>query len=84
MVDRELQTWINNQTFLLEDLVLTTGRGSALTMFNRSQTNFITFRENNCRWQYLALSPSKDAGPAFKKCYILSTQTRIKELEQIK
>ena len=84
LVDRELQTWINNQTFLLEDIALTTGRGTALTMFKRSQSNFITFRENNCRWQYLALSPSKDAGPAFKKCYILVTQTRINELGQIK
>jgi uncharacterized protein YecT (DUF1311 family) len=83
LVDRELQTWINNQTFLLEDIALTTGRGSALKMFNRSQSNFITFRENNCRWQYLALSPSKKAGPAFKMCYILTTQARIDELERI-
>ena len=83
VVDRELKTWVNNQTFLLKDIALNTGRNSALTMFNRSQSNFVTFRKNNCRWRYLALSPSIDAGPAFKKCYILTTQTRIKELEQI-
>jgi uncharacterized protein YecT (DUF1311 family) len=84
LVDRELKSWINNQTFLLQDMALNTGTNSALTMFNRSQSNFITFRENNCRWQYLALSPSKDAVTAFKKCYILTTQTRINELVHIK
>ena len=80
VVDRELQTWINNQVFLLEELELTTGRSSALVMFKRSQSNFITFRENNCRWQYLALSPGTGAGPAYKKCYINTTKSRIKEL----
>jgi uncharacterized protein YecT (DUF1311 family) len=83
-IDRELQTWINNQIFVLEEFALTTGRRSALDMFKRSQRNFITFRENDCRWQYLAISPSTGAASAYKKCYILISQTRIKELESIK
>jgi uncharacterized protein YecT (DUF1311 family) len=82
-VDRELQTWVNNQTFILEEVALVTGRTSALAMFKRSQSNFITFRENNCRWQYLAMSPSTAAGPAYKKCYIFLTKNRIVELDKI-
>ena len=83
-IDRELQTWINNQVFVLEEFALKTGRRSALDMFKRSQRNFITFRENDCRWQYLAISPSTAAASAYKKCYILISKTRIKELESIK
>jgi uncharacterized protein YecT (DUF1311 family) len=82
-VDRELQTWINNQTFILEEFALSTGRRAALNMFKRSQRNFITFRENDCRWQYLVISPDTSAASAFKKCYILVTKSRIKELELI-
>ena len=82
-VDRELQTWVNNQVFILEKKAQTTGRRSALTMFKRSQKNFVTFRENNCRWQYLARSPSINAGPAYKKCYILLTKNRIQELSKL-
>ena len=83
-VDRELQTWVNNQLFNLEELALSTGRTSALNMFKRSQSNFITFRENNCRWQYLAITPSVDASSTFQKCYILVSKSRIKELSLIK
>ena len=79
-VDRELQTWVNNQVFQLEELALQTGRTSALKMFKRSQSNFIKYRENNCRWQYLALSPGTGAGPAYKKCYIRASKARINEL----
>ncbi len=82
-IDRELQTWVNNQVFILEEIELETGRSSALVMFKRSQSNFITFRENNCRWQYLAISPGTGAGPAYKKCYINVSKSRIKELSQI-
>jgi len=83
LIDRELQTWINNQTFVLEEFALTTGRHSALNMFKRSQRNFISYRENNCRWQYLHVSPNKMAASAFKKCYILSTRDRITELSRL-
>jgi uncharacterized protein YecT (DUF1311 family) len=83
-IDRELQTWVNNQVFILEEFALKTGRRSALDMFKRSQRNFITFRENDCRWQYLAISPSTSAASAYKKCYILVSKARIKELESIK
>ena len=82
-IDRELQTWINNQTFVLEEFALVTGRYSALNMFKRSQRNFISYRENNCRWQYLHISPSKMAASAFKKCYILTTRDRITELSRL-
>lgn len=81
--DKELQTWINNQVFVLEEFALVTGRRSALQMFKRSQRNFVTYRENNCRWQYLHISPEKGAAAAFKKCYILVTKDRINELSQL-
>jgi len=81
--DRELQTWVNNQTFTLEELAKVTGRQAALNMFKRSQRNFITYRENNCRWQYLAISPGTGAAAAFKKCYITLTQDRINELTSL-
>ena len=82
-VDRKLQIWINNQTFILEEFALKTGRKAALDMFNRSQRDFIAYRENNCRWQYLHISPNVSAAPAYKKCYIKTTQHRIQELSQI-
>lgn len=82
-VDRELQTWINNQVFVLEELAMKTGRHSALKMFKRSQRDFIKFRENNCRWQYLAVSPHPDASKAYKKCYIETSNARIKELSKL-
>lgn len=80
VVDRELQTWVNNQVYILEELAMNTGRTSALSMFRRSQANFIKYREDNCRWQYLAVSPSPDSGPAYKTCYIRASKDRIKEL----
>ncbi|MDT0602157.1 lysozyme inhibitor LprI family protein [Thalassotalea castellviae] len=82
-IDRELQTWINSQVFILEEFALETGRRSALEMFKRSQRNFITYRENNCRWQYLHISPDTRAAAAFKKCYITTTRNRINELSQL-
>lgn len=82
--DRELATWVNNQTFVLEEVAENTGRKAALHMFKRAQRNFISFRENNCRWQYLAVSPEIGAANAFKKCYIYITQDRINELKRIK
>jgi uncharacterized protein YecT (DUF1311 family) len=83
LIDRELQTWVNNHIFNLEEKALITGRYSALKMFKRSQSNFITFRDNNCRWQYLTISPEKGASNAYKKCYILLNKYRIKELSKI-
>jgi uncharacterized protein YecT (DUF1311 family) len=82
-IDRELQTWINNQTFNLEELAIKTGRQSALAMFKRSQNDFIRYRENNCRWQYLAISPDIQASTIYKKCYIIVTKNRINELSQL-
>lgn len=82
-IDRELQTWVNNHVFNLEEKALITGRYSALKMFKRSQSNFITFRDNDCRWRYLMVSPEKGANVAYKKCYIQLSQLRIKELSQV-
>jgi uncharacterized protein YecT (DUF1311 family) len=82
-VDRELQTWVNNHVFNFEEKAMITGRYSALKMFKRSQSNFITFRENDCRWQYLAATPVKSANIAYKKCYIELSKIRITQLSQI-
>jgi uncharacterized protein YecT (DUF1311 family) len=81
-IDRELQTWVNNQIFVLEEFALTTGRRSSLEMFRRSQRNFTTYRENNCRWQYLYISPNIDAASVYKKCYILLSRGRVNELSK--
>ncbi|MDX2368490.1 MAG: DUF1311 domain-containing protein [Colwellia sp.] len=83
VIDRELQIWVNNHTFNLEEKALITGRNSVLKMFKRSQSNFITFRDNDCRWQYLVIYPEKGADNAYKKCYILLSKYRIKELSQV-
>ena len=79
-VDRELQTWVNNQTFNLQDLALKTGRSSALSLFKSSQNSFIQFRENDCRWQYLAVFLNSNANLIYKKCYIMLSENRIYEL----
>ena len=81
--DKELTTWINNQTFILEEFAKASGRQAALKVFKRSQRDFIAYRENHCRWQYLHLSPDKTATPAYKKCYIQITKNRIAELSQL-
>jgi uncharacterized protein YecT (DUF1311 family) len=82
-VDRELQTWVNLHTFNLEEKALVNGRHSALKMFRRSQSNFITYRENDCRWQYLAISPARGADIAYKACYVMLSQARITSLSNI-
>jgi len=83
-IDRELQTWVNLHTFNLEEKALVNGRYSALKMFKRSQSNFITYRENDCRWQYLAVSPEVGADLAYKSCYVMLSQSRITALSVIK
>ena len=81
--ERELTTWINNQTFALEELKKQTGRTAALAIFKRSQTTFEKYREDNCRWQYLQISPATGADTAYKSCYIRLTQARSQELAQL-
>lgn len=81
--DRELETWVNNQLFILEELAKTTGRKSAYNMFKRAQRNFVTFRDNNCKWQFLAQLPSNVSAPTYKECYILISRDRINELSRI-
>jgi uncharacterized protein YecT (DUF1311 family) len=82
-IDRKLQTWVNNQTFILEEFAIKNGRNSALTLFKRSQSTFIQYREDNCRWQYLAVSNTQHASLAYKKCYVMLSKNRIKELQHV-
>jgi uncharacterized protein YecT (DUF1311 family) len=82
-IDRELETWVNNQTFTLEEAANTTGRKAAYEIFKRSQNNFITYRENNCKWQFLSQLPSDGSANTYKECYILTSKDRIKELSRI-
>jgi len=82
-IDRELQTWVNNQTFILEEFALKNGRNSALSLFKRSQSTFIQYREDNCRWQYLAVSNTQHASLAYKKCYVMLSKNRIIELQHV-
>lgn len=81
--ERELTAWVNNKKFELEDLASVTGRSGALNMFNKAQRNFLTFRENNCKFYYLELSPGTGAASAYKKCFIRMTKARIKELDEL-
>lgn len=81
--EKELETWVNNQMFVLEELAKSTGRKSAYVMFQRSQKNFITYRENNCKWQFLVELPSSVAAPSYKKCFIMTSKDRINELSRI-
>lgn len=79
-VDRELETWVNNQLFILEAGVKTSGRRSAFDMFKRAQNNFDTYRDNNCKWQFLTKLPSNRADITYKECYISISKDRIAEL----
>ncbi|QOL24766.1 DUF1311 domain-containing protein [Thalassotalea sp. LPB0316] len=83
LAERELTAWVNNKTFELEDLVSVTGRSGALNMFKKAQKNFETYRENNCKFYYLEISPGTGAASAYKKCYIKMTKARIAELDEL-
>ena len=76
VADRELKTWVNLYQFDLE----AENQRSGLMLFKRSQKNFTLYRESNCRWQYLTTPKQSTAAIDYKECYILVTQTRIKEL----
>ena len=82
-IDKELETWINNQIFVLEENIKTTGRKSSYYMFKRAQQNFVTYRENNCKWQYLIQLPSSVSITDYKICYIIMSKDRIKELTRV-
>ena len=83
IVNRELQTWVNYHVLNLEEITSNTGRSSALNMFNRAQNDFFSFRKDECQWQYLVVSPEKNARITYKKCFILTTQNRITQLSSI-
>lgn len=80
--EKELVTWVNNQTFILEATKENTGRGAALKVFKRSMTKFKAYREDNCRWQYLNIAPEAGANIAYKQCYIDLTKIKINELSK--
>jgi uncharacterized protein YecT (DUF1311 family) len=52
-------------------------------MFKRSQSSFVTYRENTCRWQYLNISPDLGADVAYKSCYVTLSKTRVSLLTSI-
>lgn len=81
--EKELMTWFNNQIFILEDEAKSTGRHAALKIFKRAQKNFEKYREDNCRWQYIAYGTGNKALPVYKECYIQLTQQRSFELSQL-
>lgn len=83
LVDRELQIWVNLHQFNLEEKSQINGRYSALKMFKRSQSSFVTYRENTCRWQYLNISPDLGADVAYKSCYVTLSKTRVSLLTSI-
>jgi uncharacterized protein YecT (DUF1311 family) len=78
--NRDLQTWVNNQEFLLQEVEKNTGRDGALKVFKRGHKNFIRFREDNCRMYYLSKMPAPEASTDYKRCLIITTQQRIDEL----
>lgn len=81
--DRELTTWVNNQVFILAEIAKSTGRTSTLKIFKRSQTDFEKYREDNCRWQFIAYGQDNKAIPVYKECYIKLTNQRIEELASL-
>ncbi|MBU2871488.1 DUF1311 domain-containing protein [Colwellia sp. E2M01] len=76
-VERELQTWVNLHTFALEEKAANNGRSSALNMFKSAQRSFVSYREDDCRWQYLAISPASGASIGYKKCFVVLSNARI-------
>lgn len=81
--DRELTTWVNNQVFILDEIAKETGRSSSLKIFKRSQADFEKYRENSCRWQFIAYGQDNKAVPIYKECYIKLTKHRINELSSL-
>lgn len=80
--DRELAIWVKNQSEVLSQLATKQGSKSALLMFKRSQQHFNNFREDNCRWYFLATDEQNHPASKYKTCYIKLTQRRINELKK--
>jgi uncharacterized protein YecT (DUF1311 family) len=80
-LNNELQTWINHQESSFAKFAEVTGRSAPLTIFKRSQKHFFNFREDNCRWYYLAKMPAPQASSLYKACIIDVTKQRIDELK---
>jgi uncharacterized protein YecT (DUF1311 family) len=80
-IDRTLSIWIENQTFALEAIVRATGRKTVQKLFKKSHQDFISYRKNDCRWQYLVISPDANAAAAYKTCYISLSQKRVDQLK---
>ncbi|WP_159819910.1 lysozyme inhibitor LprI family protein [Colwellia sp. 20A7] len=82
-LEHELQTSINTHVLNLEEKITPTWRPAALKLFRRSESDFLSFREHECRWQYFATPPEQSAKITYKQCYILITQNRIDQLSKI-
>ncbi len=80
-IDRTLSTWIENQTYKLEVVANATGRKTVIKLFKKSHLDFVSYRKNDCHWQYLVISPDKSAAATYKTCYISLTHKRIEQLK---
>lgn len=80
---RQLNTWVNAHRFNLEDQVEKSGRRAVLRLFEQAQNDFEVYRENNCRWYYLANTPSDYASIEYKQCIIRHNDQRSVELSKI-
>ncbi|MBU1438925.1 MAG: DUF1311 domain-containing protein [Gammaproteobacteria bacterium] len=83
--ERELVTWENGHLFQLQEMAEKTGRDDPLKVFIRSRNQFKQFRNDHCRWQYLALIPDSQAGASvFKECMIDQLKSQSLLLSKIK
>jgi hypothetical protein len=83
--ERELVTFENGHLFQLQELAQKTGRDDPLKVFTRSRNHFKQFRNDHCRWQYLALIPDSQAGASvYKECMLEQLKLQSELLKNIK
>jgi len=83
-LDRDIETWEKNVEFKLKELSNVSGRGDALLVFSKASRQFHSYRQSNCRWQYLAKLPDVDtAAKIVKECKIGMAKDRINKLMQM-
>lgn len=81
-LDSDLILWRNNKVLQLEKAAENTGRTDTIRIFKKTQKSFETYRENNCKWQYLTLMPDTTAGAIiYKECMVAMTEERVNQLK---
>lgn len=81
---RELTSWENNHLFKLEELASSSGRQDGLKSFNKARQTFTLYTEQDCRWQFIAQLPDKNAASAsYKQCQLYHLKQRIELLKQV-